>query len=61
MLGGQGYDPSINFRVLKFLKQVERLSSVKTTYLPQIREFGIASKSSSLYMVTDQVQGETLG
>ncbi|WP_097497309.1 AAA domain-containing protein [Escherichia coli] len=58
-VGGQGYDPSINFQVLKFLKQVERLSSVKTTYLPQIREFGIASKSSSLYMVTDQVQGET--
>lgn len=58
-VGGQGDDPSINFQVLKFLKQVEQLSLVKPTYLPEIREFGIASKSSSLYMVTDQVQGET--
>ena len=58
-VGGQGDDPSVNFQVLKFLKQVEHLSLVKPTYLPQIREFGIASKSSSLYMVTDQVQGET--
>lgn len=57
--GGQGDDPSINFQVLKFLKQVEQLSLVKPTYLPEIREFGIASKSSSLYMVTDQVHGET--
>ncbi len=58
-VGGQGDDPSVNFLVMKFLKQVEQLSLVKPTYLPQIREFGIASKSSSLYMVTDQVQGET--
>ncbi|WP_285112113.1 MULTISPECIES: AAA domain-containing protein [Enterobacteriaceae] len=58
-VGGQGDDPSVNFQVMKFLKQVEQLSLVKPTYLPQIREFGIASKSSSLYMVTDQIQGET--
>ncbi|WP_224552835.1 AAA domain-containing protein [Pectobacterium versatile] len=58
-VGGQGDDPSVNFQVMKFLKQVEQLSLVKPTYLPEIREFGIASKSSSLYMVTDQVQGET--
>ncbi|CAM6839805.1 AAA family ATPase [Citrobacter portucalensis] len=58
-VGGQGDDPSINFQVLKFLKQVEQLSLVKPTYLPEIREFGIASKSSSLYMVTDQVHGDT--
>ncbi|HAT3923890.1 TPA: AAA family ATPase [Citrobacter amalonaticus] len=58
-VGGQGDDPSVNFQVMKFLKQVEQLSLVKPTYLPQIREFGIASKSLSLYMVTDQIQGET--
>lgn len=58
-VGGQGDDPSINFQALKFLKQVEQLSLVKPTYLPEIREFGIASKSSSLYMVTDQVHGDT--
>ncbi|HFN3775779.1 TPA: AAA domain-containing protein, partial [Enterobacter hormaechei] len=58
-VGGQGDDPSVNFQVMKFLKQVEQLSLVKPTYLPEIREFGIASKSSSLYLVTDQVLGET--
>ncbi|HBY0536151.1 TPA: nuclease [Klebsiella pneumoniae subsp. pneumoniae] len=58
-VGGQGDDSSINFQVLKFLKQIEQLSLVKPTYLPEIREFGIASKSSSLYMVTDQIQGDT--
>ena len=58
-VGGQGDNPSVNFLVMKFLKQVEQLSLVKPTYLPEIREFGIASKSSSLYMVTDQVLGET--
>ncbi len=57
--GGQGDDSAANFRVLNFLKQLDKLSSVKPTYLPEIREFGIASKSSSLYMVTDQVQGAT--
>lgn len=57
--GGQGDDSAANFRVLNFLKQLDKLSSVKPTYLPEIREFGIASKSSSLYMVTDQVQGST--
>ncbi|MDF1692252.1 MAG: AAA domain-containing protein [Zhongshania sp.] len=57
--GGQGDDSAANFRVLTFLKQLDKLSLVKPTYLPEIREFGIASKSSSLYMVTDKVQGAT--
>ncbi|MFB0713730.1 AAA domain-containing protein [Buttiauxella noackiae] len=58
-VGAKGDDSATNFQVLKFLKQLDQLSLVKPTYLPEIREFGIASKSSSLYMVTDQVQGET--
>lgn len=58
-VGGKGDAPAENFQVLKFLKLLDKLSSVKPTYLPEIREFGIASKSSSLYMVTDQVQGVT--
>ncbi|MCT8876485.1 AAA domain-containing protein [Shewanella xiamenensis] len=58
-VGGQGEHPTTNFLVLKFLKLLDKLSSVKPTYLPQIREYGIASKSSSLYLVTDQIQGET--
>lgn len=58
-VGGQGDDSATNFQVLKFLRLLDKLSSVKPTYLPEIREFGIASKSSSLYMVSDQVQGAT--
>lgn len=57
--GAQGDDSAANFQVLNFLKLLDKLSSVKPTYLPEIREFGIASKSSSLYLVTDQVQGAT--
>lgn len=58
-VGGQGDDPATNFQVLKFLRRLDKLFSVKPTYLPEIREFGIASKSSSLYMITDRVQGVT--
>ena len=57
--GGQGDDSAANFQVLRFLKLLDKLSSIKPTYLPKIREFGIASKSSSLYLVTDKVNGET--
>lgn len=57
--GGQNDDSAANFQALKFLKLLDKLSSVKPTYLPEIREFGIASKSSSLYLVTDQVEGTT--
>ncbi len=57
--GGQAGDSNANFHALKFLKLLDKLSSVKPTYLPEIREFGIASKSSSLYLVTDLVQGTT--
>lgn len=58
-VGAQGNDSATNFQVLNFLKLLDKLSSIKPTYLPEIHEFGIACKSSSLYMVTDQVQGTT--
>ena len=58
-VGGQGDDSAANFQVLRFLKLLDKLSSVKPTYLPEIREYGIASKSLSLYMVTDRVEGVT--
>ncbi|MEA9434212.1 serine/threonine-protein kinase [Aeromonas caviae] len=43
------------------MKQLDKLFSVKPICLPEIREYGIASKSSSLYLVTDRVQGVTWG
>jgi len=58
-VGGQGDNSESNFHALKFLQLLDKLASAKPTYLPEIRDFGIASKSSSLYMITDQVNGTT--
>lgn len=55
------HDYSVNFQVLKFLKLLDKLSSANPTYLPKIHEFGIAAKSSSLYLVTAVVEGKTWG
>ena len=46
-----------SFNLLKFLKRVEKLQSISPRYLPVIREFGIATKSSSLYVVSDHIEG----
>ena len=40
-----------------FLEKVARLQSLVPDYVPTIRDFGIASKSGSLYMVSDFIQG----
>lgn len=57
--GSQSSSPTSNFQILTFLKLLDKLSSVKPTYLPAIREYGIASKSSALYLVTDIIDGNT--
>lgn len=58
-VGGEGNDPVRNFQVLSFLKRVDKLAAVKPTYLPRIHEYGLASKSRSIYLVTDVVEGTT--
>ncbi|MYM30309.1 AAA family ATPase [Duganella sp. CY15W] len=58
-VGGEGSDPIVNFRVLSFLKRVDKLSAVNPAYLPRVLEYGLASKSSSLYLVTDFIDGAT--
>ena len=40
-----------------FLEKVARLQSLAPDYVPMIRDFGIASKSGSLYMVSDFIKG----
>ncbi len=57
--GSQGASSITNFQVLNFLKRVDKLNSVRPTYLPAIRDYGIASKSSSLYLITDLIDGDT--
>lgn len=56
-VGGEGGDSVDNFQVLSFLKRVDKLASVNPTYLPRIHEYGLASKSGSMYLVTDVVDG----
>ncbi len=60
-VGGVGGDPVSNFQVLSFLKRVGKLAAVNPAYLPRIHEYGLASKSESMYLVTDVVDGLTWG
>lgn len=58
-VGGKGDDPVSNFRVLTFLKRLNKLAAVNPTYLPRIQEYGLAARSGSMYLVTDLVDGST--
>ena len=57
--GASGGNSADSFNVLTFLKRVEKLKAVNPEYLPAIRDFGIATKSSSLYLVTEFINGCT--
>ncbi len=56
--GGSGDSDASNFHVLRFLKLLDKLSSANPSFLPAIRDYGIATKSSALYLVTDKIEGE---
>ncbi|MDO8778037.1 MAG: AAA domain-containing protein [Burkholderiaceae bacterium] len=56
-VGGEGDDPISKFQVLSFLKRVDKLAAVNPVYMPRIHEYGLASKSESMYLVTDVVDG----
>lgn len=56
-VGGEGASPISNFQALSFLKRIDKLSAVNPTYLPRILDYGLASKSGSMYLVTDIVDG----
>lgn len=48
---------ALGYKVLHFLERIEKLSSVSPDYLPCIRDYGIATKSSSLFLVVDKAEG----
>lgn len=50
-------EPQRNFQALKFLKRLDKLSAAKPRYIAYIREYGLASKSGSMYLVTDIIEG----
>lgn len=54
---GRSEDSLTNFQVLRFLKVVDKLNSLNLSYLPLIRDYGIATKSSALYLVTEKIDG----
>lgn len=58
-VGGESDDPVSNFQVLSFLKRLDKLVAVNPTYLPRIHEYGLASKSGSMYLVADVIDGTT--
>ncbi|WP_427144051.1 AAA domain-containing protein [Pseudomonas nitroreducens] len=58
-VGGKGDDPVRNFRVLTFLRRLDKLAAVNPTYFPRIHEYGLAARSGSMYLVTDVVDGST--
>lgn len=43
------------FQIHKFIKKIEKLKSINSQYIPRIEEFGIAQKSSSLFLVTEYI------
>jgi serine/threonine protein kinase len=45
------------YKLLHFLRRVEKLQALSLPYIPCIRDYGIATKSSSLYLVMDKVEG----
>lgn len=57
--GGITASPSESFKVYNFLQKIEKIRNVNSPYLPVIREFGIAQKSSCLYLVTDHISNGT--
>jgi len=57
-VGIEGGELVSNFQVLSFLKRIDKISAVNPTYLPRILEYGLASKSGSMYLVTDIVNGK---
>ncbi|MEZ8773592.1 AAA domain-containing protein [Vibrio atlanticus] len=50
-------EPALSYKTLHFLQRIEKIRSINPPYLPCVREFGIATKSSSLFLVTDKVEG----
>jgi serine/threonine protein kinase len=50
-------DAAIGYKLLHFLKRVEKLQTLSPSYIPCIRDFGLATKSSSLYLVLDKAEG----
>lgn len=50
----------LGLRTLSFLERVEKLQSLSLSFLPTIVDYGITARDSSLYLVSEWIEGETL-
>jgi serine/threonine protein kinase len=48
--------PQLGYDLMHFLQRVEKLKSIAPSYLPTIFEFGLATKSSELFIVSDYIE-----
>lgn len=53
--------PQLGYDLMHFLQRVEKLKSIAPPYLPRIFEFGLATKSSELFIVSDYIEGPAWG
>ena len=49
--------PKLGYDLMHFLQRVEKLKSIAPPYLPKIFEFGLATRSSELFIVSDYIEG----
>ena len=50
----------LGLRTLSFLERVEKLQSLNLSFIPTLIDYGITARDSSLYLVSEWVEGETL-
>lgn len=58
-VGADASDVAQSFGVLAFLRRLDRLATTNPPCLPRIHDYGLATRSRSLYLVTDLVVGDT--
>ncbi|NRA92200.1 MAG: NERD domain-containing protein, partial [Psychroserpens sp.] len=47
----------LGYKTLHFLERLAKLKSLSPPYIPQIHEFGLATRSGSLFLVMEQING----
>ncbi|MEZ9337939.1 AAA domain-containing protein [Vibrio splendidus] len=50
----------LGLRTLSFLERVEKLQSLNLSFIPTVVDYGITARDSSLYLVNEWIEGETL-
>lgn len=54
-------DSNGNRVLYRWLETMDKIKAISSSYVPMIREYGIATRSGSLYLVSDYIEGVTWG